>query len=330
MTAAPEVSIIIPAHNAARHLPSALDSARAQTLASLEIIVVDDASNDATAAVVDRHAQRDPRIRLHRCAQNLGPAGARNQGLELARGAWIALLDSDDAFEPTRLERLLAEAGQRACDMIADDLLLVADDGSAPAAPMLGDWIDGWQWVDAADFLLGNLPVPGRPRISLGFLKPMIRRAFLERHGLRYHPGLRFAEDFDLYLRALLAGARFGLIAGVGYRYTIRAGSATDLHTASDLLRLRAVDRRLLRHPAVAREARLRGALARHLDSIERRLLWRLFTDRAKAGRLRAALRLPASSARHARLVTIELLNALPRIIGKRLRLKLSSVSSVS
>jgi hypothetical protein len=204
--------------------------------------------------------------------------------------------------------------------MVADDLLLVTGNRTAPAAPMLGDWHEGRRRVDAAAFLIGNLPVPGRPRVSLGFLKPMFRRRFLEQHELRYDPGLRFAEDFDFYVRALLAGARFGLLADAGYRYTIRAGSATDLHTARDLLRLRAVDRRLRRHPAINRDPALREALAQHLDSIDRRLLWRLFTDRVKAGRWRGALQLPASSLRRAWLVGAELARALPRVVGKRLR----------
>lgn len=321
MPTPPKVSIIIPAHNAAARLPAALDSVLAQTLVDFEAIVVDDASHDDTATVAGGYAACDPRVRLARCPRNLGPAGARNRGLGLVRGGWIALLDSDDAFEPGRLERLLGLAEAEGLDMVADDLLLVTEDGTAPPIPMLGDGIEDRRMIDAATFLIGNLPVPGRPRISFGFLKPAIRRAFLERHHLRYDPGLRFAEDFDFYLRTLLAGARFGLLAGAGYRYTIRAGSATDLHTARDLLRLRAVDRRLRHQPAVVRDPALGEALARHLDSIDRRLLWRLFTDRIKAGRWRGALRLPASSLRHARLVATELVRALPRIVVKHARI---------
>lgn len=184
--------------------------------------------------------------------------------------------------------------------------------------PMLGDWIERPRTIDAAEFLLGNLPIANHPRISFGFLKPMIQRSFLVRHGLHYDPALRFAEDFDLYLRALLAGARFVLSAETGYRYTVRAGSATDRHTAKDLLRLKAVDRRLVRKLTLGSEPNLRAALDRHLESIDRRLLWRLFTDRLKARMWRPALRLPLSSLRSLRLLSLELAKALPRIIRKR------------
>jgi len=97
------VSVLIPAHNAADSILSAIASAQAQTFTDIEIIVVDDASTDSTADLVHERALSDTRIRLFRLEQNSGPAAARNVGLAHATGEWIALLDADDTFSDNRL-----------------------------------------------------------------------------------------------------------------------------------------------------------------------------------------------------------------------------------
>ena len=321
LSTTPRVSVLVAAHDAAMHLPRAIGSALAQSVTDLEVVVVDDASRDATAEVVAELARRDPRVRLIRSPRNLGPAGARNLGLEATRGPWVALLDADDAYQPRRLERLLGLARERRADMVADNLLLVpAASGGRCEVMLPPSLLDQPRRVDAAAFFLGNLPVRGHPRVSYGFLKPLLRRDFLADHDLRYRPELRFAEDFDLYLRCLLAGARFWLIPESGYLYTVSASSVTGRHTARDLLRLRGVDRRLLRRPEVAADPRLHDALGRHARSIDRRLLWRLFTDAGKAGEVRRALGIALASPYRASLVVPELLRALPRLAGKALR----------
>jgi glycosyltransferase involved in cell wall biosynthesis len=102
----PLVSVIVPAFNAAAYLGTALDSLRAQTVRDLEIIVIDDGSSDETAAIARRHASQDPRVRVLSNEKPSGrPASARNAGLRVARGKYIALLDADDTSIPTRLEK---------------------------------------------------------------------------------------------------------------------------------------------------------------------------------------------------------------------------------
>ena len=102
----PLVSVIVPAFNAAGYLGTALDSLRAQTVRDLEIIVIDDGSSDDTAAVARRYASEDPRIRVISHAKPSGrPATARNAGLRVARGKYIALLNADDTCIPTRIQK---------------------------------------------------------------------------------------------------------------------------------------------------------------------------------------------------------------------------------
>ena len=101
----PLVSVVIPAYNAEAFLGDAIDSILAQTYPHFEIIVIDDASTDGTWAVAQRRADTDPRIRVHRNADNLGIAGNRNRGVTLARGKYLAWQDADDISMPSRLEK---------------------------------------------------------------------------------------------------------------------------------------------------------------------------------------------------------------------------------
>lgn len=106
----PLVSVIIPTHNRCHLLPQAIQSVRDQTYQNFEVLVVDDGSVDATASVVN--AIDDDRVRY--CYQtNAGRAAARNRGLTLAQGEFVAFLDDDDTFLPNKLTDQLTEFGRR-------------------------------------------------------------------------------------------------------------------------------------------------------------------------------------------------------------------------
>ncbi len=96
------VAVIIPTFNRAAFLPKALDSVLAQTYPPAEIIVVDDGSLDETIEVLDRYQGN---IRILHLDENRGVSFARNRGIEAARSRWIALLDSDDYWQPEKLKR---------------------------------------------------------------------------------------------------------------------------------------------------------------------------------------------------------------------------------
>lgn len=102
----PRVSVIIPAYNAEAFVREAVDSALAQTHRDVEVIVVDDSSTDGTARCL---AAYEDRIRVHRQA-NTGVAGARNAGVRLSTGDWVAFLDADDVWRPRKLGAQLAAA----------------------------------------------------------------------------------------------------------------------------------------------------------------------------------------------------------------------------
>lgn len=97
-------SVVIPAYKCASFIGETLDSVMAQTYQELEIIVVNDCSPDNTEEVILEYCKRDARIRYLKNEVNQGVAKTRNLGVRSARGEWIALVDSDDCWEPGKLE----------------------------------------------------------------------------------------------------------------------------------------------------------------------------------------------------------------------------------
>ena len=113
-TGTPRVTVIMANYNGATHIAAAVRSVLRSTEKALELIVSDDGSSDDSVAIV--RGIRDARIVLLESERATGPAAARNRALAVARGAWIAIVDSDDFIHPERLERLLPCHGQKAAD----------------------------------------------------------------------------------------------------------------------------------------------------------------------------------------------------------------------
>ena len=220
------VSVVIPCFNAEATLAGAVESVLAQTLSDLECVLVDDCSTDGTRALMARLAERDPRVRALHMEQNSGPSAARNAGIDAACGDWIAVLDSDDAYEPERLSLLVQTAEAERADFIADNQRLVDPEGRhlGLAFPDLEEG-EAVAVLGLRRFLEDSVPVRGR--LSPGYLKPLMRRDFLMRSGLRYDEGYTVGEDFLLYAQALMQGARFVVLPDALYRYTQRPSSLT-------------------------------------------------------------------------------------------------------
>lgn len=104
---APTISVIIPVYNSEAHVSTCLESVLRQTHEKLEILVVDDGSTDGSAAICQRYAAEDPRIRVVQ-QSNSGVSSARNRGLELSTGEYVSFVDADDWLEPSLYEEVLA------------------------------------------------------------------------------------------------------------------------------------------------------------------------------------------------------------------------------
>lgn len=248
------VSVIMPARNAAPFIDAALLSVRAQSLAELEILVIDDGSTDQTLEIAQRHAREDGRVRILRGAGR-GPAAARNVGLAEANGEWAAVVDADDIVLADRFRRLLDAAGD--APIVADNLTAFYDDGAMPEHL----WLEGPQWAQPQSLDLINFLSCGRggdARSELGYLKPMFRLDWLRQHDLRYDETLTIGEDFDFVARGLAVGGIYVFSAGAGYRYRRRSGSISHRLSAPQLDAMIAAAERLA--------ARLDGEARRAMD----------------------------------------------------------------
>ena len=216
----PVVSVVMANFRGAAHLARAMTSVLAQSERRLELILSDDASDDDSLAIVRRIAATDNRVQVIAAPRNAGPAATRNRALDVARGAWIAVVDSDDLIHPDRLARLIAAADAAGADLVADDLVYF---GTMPQGQTLLQslGLSAPMMLEAAPYLRSNDPGASLPRY--GYLKPVIRRTALA--GLRYDAGLRIGEDHDLVLRLLIGGARFLLVPDPLYAYRRHAGS---------------------------------------------------------------------------------------------------------
>jgi glycosyltransferase involved in cell wall biosynthesis len=123
------VSIIMPSYNTARFLQETIDSVLAQTYQNWELIIVDDCSTDDTASIVE--SIKDDRIRFFQNETNSGAAVSRNRALREARGRWIAFLDSDDLWEPKKLEKQIFFMEENNCSFSYTNYLEI-DEESRP------------------------------------------------------------------------------------------------------------------------------------------------------------------------------------------------------
>jgi glycosyltransferase involved in cell wall biosynthesis len=185
---APAVSVMMTVYNAAPYVEKALTSILGQTIRDFEIIVIDDGSTDESAAIVQRIAERDERIRLV-SRPNTGISKARNEALGLARGEFVAVQDADDESLPHRLDRQVRFLREK------------------PDVVCVGSWFDA---IDAAGRRLRSYQIPTDPaEIERTLLaghaaicqpSSMLRRDAVQRVG-GFDESLPSAEDLDLHLR---------------------------------------------------------------------------------------------------------------------------------
>ncbi|MDB5447821.1 MAG: glycosyltransferase, partial [Phenylobacterium sp.] len=314
----PIVSVVTANYNGARYLAAAVRSVLDQSLAELELIIVDDASRDDSLAVIERAAAGDPRVQVLVQDENGGPGAARNRALAAARGHWIAVFDGDDLMCPDRL-RVLVERGEADdADIVVDNLMLFSDDSDQPWRPFLfGREYAVPRWIDLGDFIGAGCLYSRRP--ELGYLKPLVRARALD--GVGYREEMRIGEDYNLLLRLLIGRARMRLEPRALYRYRKHGGSTShtlkpehvqqmidgDLGCADDIARqpprVRRLQRARLRslHRALIYDRVIRRLKARELapaltESLANPDVWPLLMRPVEARVKRLAARLPRSA----------------------------------
>jgi glycosyltransferase involved in cell wall biosynthesis len=241
---APDVSVVIPAHNTAGYVATAVASVLAQTYTSREIIVINDGSPD-TAAMTRALAPYLDRI-TYVVQKNRGVSAARNAGIAMARGRFVALLDSDDAWEPDYLASQVAMLdADPAAAVVYPDALIVGDHPHA-----------GRTYSEIC-------PTRGEPTFRRVltqecnvFVSALMRRDAVVRAGL-FDANLRAAEDFDLWLRVLAGGDRILFNPRILVRFLKRRSSvsADPVWMAENVLRVLDKTERTLALPPEDRKA---------------------------------------------------------------------------
>lgn len=191
------VSVIIPCYQAKTWLKRSIDSVLRQYEVNVEVIVVDDCSNDGSAEFVRSTYGKDTRVKVFDQPKNTGPSAARNRAIAMAKGDWIAVLDADDWMEQGRLSKLLQMSSENHCVVISDSFYLCSDASSNPHAIRFSDLtpICKTSMLDRS-FLV---------RHGMGVLKPLFKRALLDESNTRYREEFRRGEDL-IFLVELLGG----------------------------------------------------------------------------------------------------------------------------
>lgn len=206
------VSVVIPNHNYAAYVGDAVRSVHAQRDASVEVVVVDNGSTDDSLDVLRQFGDT---IRVV-VQSNLGQSGARNAGVLAARGEFVAFLDADDSWLPTKLERCLAAFDRDpTIDFVCHDET-VSRDGAVLRTARYGRALDG---------LYERLLFEGN---AVSTSAVVVRRAKLaEVGGFREDPRFDTVEDYDLWMR-LAKVSRFHFLHEVLGDYRLAEGSASS------------------------------------------------------------------------------------------------------
>lgn len=230
----PDVSVIIPSFNTAQTLGAAIKSATQQAGVSVEVIVVDDCSQDNSVAIADSFS--DQTVKVFRHVENRGPGAARNTAIQNATGRWLAILDSDDTLESNRLHNMIGLANANGAQIVVDNLNInYGNDCSISTMFPPDDWAQ-LSSISLADYILGNTLFAST--FNLGYLKPIIRRDFVVDHSLSYDEQLRIGEDYLFAATALSMGAKCSVHPISGYNYHVRDGSISrvlELHHLHDM-----------------------------------------------------------------------------------------------
>jgi len=214
----PLISVVIPTYNHAKFLRRALESIVSQEFKDWEIIIIDNHSDDNTDEVVDSFKGSTIKfLKIH----NGGVIGAsRNYGVDEAKGEWIAFMDSDDLWYPSRLSSCVqyCESSNSEFDVISTDEIMVFSDIDKKKTLKHGPSSENMY----RDMLLyGNRLSPSAT---------IVRKSFLDQHNLRFSESQEFvtAEDYDFWMRLARNKAKFIFLRNVEGEYSIHGNNASS------------------------------------------------------------------------------------------------------
>jgi glycosyltransferase involved in cell wall biosynthesis len=206
----PLVSVVMPVFNGEKYLREAIDSILNQTLKDFELIIIDDGSTDGTLKKIQKI--QDSRIVIH-CQENMGQALARNAGIALARGKYIAMMDADDISLPERFEKQVGYLeGHRSAAVVSAHVQMIVKGRNSDT-----DW-EADIMTDTPAKVTRTLPRENCVVHAASFFKANIIKQYQYRH-------IKAAEDYDLFMRIASDGLKIHKIPEKLYFYRIHENS---------------------------------------------------------------------------------------------------------
>lgn len=190
----PLVSVILPTYNRADFISEAIESVLNQTYPHFELIIIDDGSTDDSISTISQYAIKDNRIRVYALKKNRGVSVARNTGLSVARGKYIAFMDSDDTAYPHWLKTAVhfMEKNPQATIGFTNARFY--------------NWT-GIHTKTKTPFPFFS-PLYRLAIYSMAHIGSIIRHDFIKEHNIRYNPAYVSAEDWDFYVQIMMKGGR--------------------------------------------------------------------------------------------------------------------------
>lgn len=215
MSSHPKVTVLMSVYNGERFLREAIDSVLSQDFQDFEFLIVDDASTDGSAMILESY--EDARIRVDRNERNLGLTASLNKGIALARGEFVARMDSDDISTKDRLSKQLSHLEAfPSCAAVAGKVLFIDSCGK-----VTGTWNDD-QATTTLEEIRHFLPKAN----CLAHPSMMIRKAVLERY--QYDEKHHAAEDYGLWLTMCADGLVIEKLTDTILMYRVHSGSITE------------------------------------------------------------------------------------------------------
>lgn len=210
------ISVIVPVFNVEKYIDRCIGSILAQTYKKLEIIIVDDGSNDSSGTIIDKYANEDNRIKvIHK--SNGGLSDARNAGLSIATGSFLTFIDSDDYIEPNYIKNLLYALRNTGADISMCDLKLFYEH-------------DNEAYDMEPSLELSEVVLDQEEAIKRALKMQLRQSAWAKLYRADLFSSIRFPkgkiyEDLAVFYRLLLESQRVVIINSKDYNYQIRAGS---------------------------------------------------------------------------------------------------------
>jgi glycosyltransferase involved in cell wall biosynthesis len=213
----PKISVVIPCYNSEKFVDKAIDSVLRQSLNEIEIILVNDGSNDKTSIILQQYKMEDNRIEVVSHGKNQGLGAARNSGMAVASGEYIFFLDSDDYLHPNFLESLYDKALQENLDILQAQFIIHTNENKE---------------IYPKDLIPFLQPVNGIQYYNEGiFVEPkacgkLWKNSFIKENNLQFSNG--YFEDMLMVHKAFFLAKRINNIILPGYHYIIRKESISQ------------------------------------------------------------------------------------------------------